>query len=319
MGDIIDTENNLRILDNPGLFGPSLRDGSGGPFYRESVTSCFPVITTDHAFIHERLAYTQSEVLSIADAKTGTVRITTPSTTTATAAALTSDMTNALADVTLTAVTPGANGNDISVTYVDPAGNNQELAVSVTGQAITVSLATGPGGAITSTAAQVKAAINAHAAASALVTAEDEGVGSGIVNAKAVENLSGGTNAVYVHFKPAAIQSTASVTVRLYEAATVTGTETLRTPRNRNRLADDDSSVLVRTCPDATLGSTTVQLDAAIVPGGGVGATRIGGSVAQAEEWVLAGNTSYVLAISNASGGAASVAYSLFWYEESGA
>ena len=54
---------------------------------------------------------------------------------------------------------------------VDPASTNSLLRVTVTGNNIAVSLATNDGGAITSTAAQVIAAINASPAASALVTA----------------------------------------------------------------------------------------------------------------------------------------------------
>ena len=62
-------------------------------------------------------------------------------------------------------------GNQITAQLVDPAANNSPLSVSVTGNAIRVSLATGATGAITSTAAQVIDAINANPAASALVTA----------------------------------------------------------------------------------------------------------------------------------------------------
>jgi uncharacterized protein YjdB len=98
-----------------------------------------------------------------------------------------------------TAVEAGEDGDDITVRYVDPAGNNQALGVVVSGSAITVNLATGAGGAITSTAAQVKAAIEGSVAADALVnvaimtadtgSADD---GSGVVTAMSVANLAGG-------------------------------------------------------------------------------------------------------------------------------
>lgn len=45
---------------------------------------------------------------------------------------------------------------------------------------------------------------------------------------------------------------------------------------------------------------------------GGVGATRVGGSVASAEEWVLNDDTTYVVKISNSSGGSATVGYDLY-------
>lgn len=96
--------------------------------------------------------------------------------------------------LTYTAVPIGAAGNAPSVTYVEPAGNDQPLAVSVVGSAITVSLATGPTGDVTSTAAQVLAAVAASADALALVTiaATGESTGAGVLAAAAAASLSGG-------------------------------------------------------------------------------------------------------------------------------
>lgn len=62
-------------------------------------------------------------------------------------------------------------GNDVSVALTSPGAANAPLSVAVVGSAITVSLATNASGAVTSTAAQVVAAINASPAASALVIA----------------------------------------------------------------------------------------------------------------------------------------------------
>jgi hypothetical protein len=62
-------------------------------------------------------------------------------------------------------------GNDITAQFVNPLVNDSPLAVSVSGNEITVSLATGSTGNLTSTAANVVAAVNAHPAASALVKA----------------------------------------------------------------------------------------------------------------------------------------------------
>lgn len=101
--------------------------------------------------------------------------------------------------LTFTAVEYGATGNDISIAYVNPGANDAALSVSVSGKAITVSLATGGAGAITSTAAQVLAAIEALPRADDLVSvaiaAADTGSaddGSGIVTAMARANLAGG-------------------------------------------------------------------------------------------------------------------------------
>jgi hypothetical protein len=97
-------------------------------------------------------------------------------------------------DLTLTAKVGGTGGNAITIALVDPSGNNQTLAVTVSELAISVSLATGAGGAITSTAAQVVAAINADATAKMLVvaTVKTGDAGTGVVTALGAANLAGG-------------------------------------------------------------------------------------------------------------------------------
>jgi hypothetical protein len=101
--------------------------------------------------------------------------------------------------LTFTAVDYGAAGNDITVAYVDPDADDAELSVSVVGKDISVSLATGAGGAITSTADDVRTAVLASTPAAALVVvaiyagdtgSEDDG--SGVVTALAAANLAGG-------------------------------------------------------------------------------------------------------------------------------
>lgn len=105
---------------------------------------------------------------------------------------ITSNMTNANADITLTTKSTHQGSKVVKVVYVDPGGNDQPLAITVTnGETINVSLATGPAGAITSTAAQIKTAIEAYAAANALVTVTYEGTGAGVVNALAIASLVG--------------------------------------------------------------------------------------------------------------------------------
>lgn len=103
---------------------------------------------------------------------------------------------NALA---FTAVAYGTGGNSITIEYVDPAANDAALSVAVVGNAITVNLATDGAGAITSTAAEVLAAIEASVPASALATVAidtgDTGVaddGSGVVTALASAPMTGG-------------------------------------------------------------------------------------------------------------------------------
>ncbi|SDU77607.1 M14 family metallopeptidase [Jiangella alkaliphila] len=62
-------------------------------------------------------------------------------------------------------------GNDVTVELADPRAASQPLTVSVAGDAVRAQLATDATGAISSTAAQVVAALNAHPGANALVKA----------------------------------------------------------------------------------------------------------------------------------------------------
>lgn len=73
----------------------------------------------------------------------------------------------------------GALGNDISVHLKDPGANNATLSIAVSGKAIVASLATGSTGAITTTAAQLKTAIEANTAANALVGVTHTGASTG--------------------------------------------------------------------------------------------------------------------------------------------
>lgn len=78
-----------------------------------------------------------------------------------------------------------------TVNLVDPEGNDQVLGVVVDTRDITVNLATGPAGAITSTAADVLAAIEADdPGATDLVTMADTGDsdGTGVVIAESVSS-----------------------------------------------------------------------------------------------------------------------------------
>jgi hypothetical protein len=76
------------------------------------------------------------------------------------------------ARVTLDSIAYGhEGGNDLTIQAVDPGAPNSPLSVSVSGNHIQISLATNAAGARTSTAVQVRDAINAHPEASQLVRA----------------------------------------------------------------------------------------------------------------------------------------------------
>lgn len=115
-------------------------------------------------------------------------------------AALTTALAGTHNDLTYTAkagLSRYATGNTVSVRYV-VAGASTALSVSVAGSAITVNVATTSGSVASSTAAQVKAAVDAHAAASALVAVDlaAGNDGTGVVAALAVTNLAGGRDYV---------------------------------------------------------------------------------------------------------------------------
>lgn len=97
-------------------------------------------------------------------------------------------------DFNFTAVLAGRLGNDTRIRFVNPAANNAPLSVVVVdGRDVTVNLATNGGGAITTTAAQVKTALDANPASAALITTVLNGTGTGVVTALAWLKFSGGT------------------------------------------------------------------------------------------------------------------------------
>lgn len=100
-------------------------------------------------------------------------------------ASLTAGAVSANNAITYTAKAYGAAGNAVSVFHKDPQANSSALAVTVSGKAITVSLATNSSGVITTTASQCLSAVAASAAAAALVSAAnyDTSNGSGVMTA----------------------------------------------------------------------------------------------------------------------------------------
>lgn len=111
-------------------------------------------------------------------------------------ASLTTALTGTNNDLVFTAKEIGNDGNLINITYV-VAGNNTPLSIAVVGNAITVNVATGAGGAATSTAAQIRTAVNASAAAMLLLKPVElaaSNTGAGVVTAMATTYLSGGVN-----------------------------------------------------------------------------------------------------------------------------
>lgn len=98
-------------------------------------------------------------------------------------------------NIVYTARNGGTAGNSVTITVVDSASNNVALSIGVASSAITVNLATDGASAPTSTGAQVLAALQASAAAMALVTVAGTGTMSTVQAAATVANLAGGAAA----------------------------------------------------------------------------------------------------------------------------
>jgi hypothetical protein len=145
------------------------------------------------------------------------------------AATLSTALTGTNNDITLTAVTAGTTGNDITLALVDPSGNNAALGVVVTGTDIVVNLATNGGGTITSTAAQVIAAIAADEDAAALVTAANKSGndGTGVVTALTETALTGGTDPDIVQSIVDSVNLADSEAVNKIQALTLAATKAL--------------------------------------------------------------------------------------------
>lgn len=158
-----------------------------------SITSTGPLLATPELDVPASVQFSASAVVEVP-----------------TKASLSTALTGTNNDLTLTAVANGTAGNSITLALIDPSANDAALGVVVTGTDIVVNLATNGGGTITSTAAQVKAAIEADEDAAALVTVANKtgNDGTGVVTALAETALTGG------------LDGGKYVTISLTEAAT---------------------------------------------------------------------------------------------------
>lgn len=113
----------------------------------------------------------------------------------AVAAALNTGVIGSNNAITWVANKAGAAGNAITIAITNPGGTVAAEVVTVAGNAISVAARTSSG-AITSTAAQIMAAIQAHGEASDLVSVSNDGAsnGTGAVAAVAATNLAGGSD-----------------------------------------------------------------------------------------------------------------------------
>lgn len=140
------------------------------------------------------------------------------------AATLITGRVSANTAIEYTADAAGIAGNLITINLVDPGSNSATLSVAVSGSAITVNLATDVSGVVTSTAAEVIAAVNGDATAGALVTAANAtgSSGAGVVKPtlRAIA-LSGGADEPFPLNTPVLIAGNRGATARLGATGTL--------------------------------------------------------------------------------------------------
>lgn len=119
-------------------------------------------------------------------------------------AKLTTDLEGEKNDLVYTSKLHGALGNDITIEYHDPEEAEQELSIDITLYAIKINLATDENGAITTTAEDIKNAIEEHDDAKEIVEVNyaPGNDGSGVVTAMAATPLSGGITSAIVGGDP---------------------------------------------------------------------------------------------------------------------
>lgn len=119
--------------------------------------------------------------------------------------------------LTFTAKLAGVLGNAIGVRLVDPKANNAALSISVSNTEITANLATGPSGAITTTATQLSTAIAANPAAHALVGVANTGAstGAGVLASARISYLSGGVDEAFPLNTPVLVPGDSALAAKL--------------------------------------------------------------------------------------------------------
>lgn len=101
-------------------------------------------------------------------------------------------------DLTYDAIVAGEAGNLLNLTYVDPGLPNQSLSILVVDNDITATLATDGLGAITTTASQLSAVLNANPSVSALLQVTISGTNSNVQAAQSQTFLAGGLDEGFV-------------------------------------------------------------------------------------------------------------------------
>ena len=158
--------------------------------------------------------------------------------------------------VLFTSKKTGELGNKTAIRYRNPMSNSAALSVSVSGDLITVNLATGPTGTVTTTGTLLIAAIAANTAANALVTAANvaTSTGAGVVPVLNMTFLDGGLNEAFPLNTPVLITASRTMAAR----AGATGT----LPNALDGIFDQAGAavVVVRVTEGANLAATVTSI-----------------------------------------------------------
>ena len=119
--------------------------------------------------------------------------------------------------LTITSKLVGNAGNTISLALLDPKANNAALSINVAGRDISATLATSAMGAITTTAAQLLAALAANPAANALISVANTATssGAGVISAVRKSYLAGGVDEAFPLNKPVLIAGSTAEAAKL--------------------------------------------------------------------------------------------------------
>lgn len=118
----------------------------------------------------------------------------------------------------------GSLGNAISIAFVKPSANNAALSIAVSDRAITVNLATGADGSVSTTASSLATSLAANVDASALVEVDSNvgtSTGAGALSAMRRVYLAGGTDEAFPLNTPVLVPGDAGLAAKLGTAGTL--------------------------------------------------------------------------------------------------
>jgi hypothetical protein len=272
------------------------------------------VMDSYHGRVHDGKAFTLAGTFSIASAKTAAISF---KGLTSTFAKIYTYFPSLNTTIRFTAIKSGILGNNINVVLTESPGTpNLPMAITVSGETITICFRNNSSGVPNSTPTSITDGINTNTEAAALVTAFTYGDNKTATAYIVVATKTVGVTGTPFHLKPASfVTSNGPVTITLLEDNTFTDGTTV-TPNNRNRAGTPGASnTTIKTLADATAiaGSAPQTLDTLLLTAV-TSAGRLGGNDPD-KEWILNPDKNYLIAIANGAGAGITVGYDVSWYE----